>query len=184
MNGKWALSVLKVYTLFRDAPDMGCPAVLSVSRMAIRGGRNPTFRINLQQNFSKQPCICYDFLFTLDFISTEVFRDLVKCFSPQPLGQYSVWLKPPMCLYQKPGWTLQKKIVNQFRLAYEILNFGNKIILCSDIAQLQTLRLKMCRIYLLVLKLCNSPLLRASPSLSERENIISQTSPLQETEAA
>lgn len=42
-------------TLFDDVPDKGCPVVVLLRQMAIRGRQKSSFRINLQQNFNKQP---------------------------------------------------------------------------------------------------------------------------------
>lgn len=45
---------IQLDTLFDDVPDKGCPVIVPLRQMAIRGRQKSSFRINLQQNFNKQ----------------------------------------------------------------------------------------------------------------------------------
>lgn len=91
-------------SLLDGAPDRGCPLVDGYQKQA----EIPTFIINQQYNFSKQPCIWYFFLIALDLISTEVCGDL-KCFSPQyVLDNIPHDSNLPCVDIKKPKWTLKK----------------------------------------------------------------------------
>lgn len=89
-------------------------------------------RINLQQNFNKQPWTD-SFLLLWIWSHRGIWRIDEVFFTPVCVGQYSIWLQPPICWCEKPDWTLKKKPkpVNQFELPYEFLTVANKFIFYS-----------------------------------------------------